>query len=66
MDKQKLVLWLTETAVSSDESDSSEWSDVCTVKQDVSEDEDMSDADEDTLFFPFNAVFNKTETETSR
>ncbi|KAF9420860.1 hypothetical protein HW555_003046 [Spodoptera exigua] len=42
----------SETAASSDESDSSEWSDVCTIKQDVSEDEDLSDADEDTLFFP--------------
>lgn len=52
MDKQQLVLWLSETAVSSDESDSSEWSDVCTVRQDVSEDEDNSDEEEDTLFFP--------------
>ena len=52
MDKQQLVLWLSETAVSSDESDSSEWSDVCTLKQDVSGDEDISDEEEDTLFFP--------------
>lgn len=52
MDKQKLILWLSETAQSTDESDSSEWSDVCTVKQDVSEDEDFSDNDDDSLFFP--------------
>ncbi|KAJ8725491.1 hypothetical protein PYW08_003674 [Mythimna loreyi] len=52
MDKQQLVLWLSETAISSDESDSSEWSDVCTIRQDVSEDEDNSDEEEDTLFFP--------------
>lgn len=52
MDKQKLILWLSETAQSTDESDSSEWSDVCTVKQDVSEEEDFSDNDDDSLFFP--------------
>lgn len=52
MNKQQLVLWLSETTVSSDESDSSEWSDVCTLRQDASENEGNSDEEEDTLFFP--------------
>lgn len=52
MDKQKLVLWLSDTIPSSDESDSSDWSDICTVTQDISEDDGISDEDDDTLFFP--------------
>lgn len=50
----KVILWLTETKVSSsDDSDTGSWSDVCSVKahDDSSETEDQ-DNDTDTLFFP--------------
>ncbi|KAG6459505.1 protein ALP1-like [Manduca sexta] len=52
MDSRKAILWLTETvAISSDDSDTSSWSDVCTDKLESSDDENEVD-DEDRLFFP--------------
>lgn len=50
---ESVVLWLADTATlsSSEETDTSCWSDVCKRKPESSEDDDDDD-DNDTLFFP--------------
>lgn len=53
MNTKELVIFLTETVHSSSESESSGWSDVCSIKPEFSEEEDECDEDDDdTLFFP--------------
>lgn len=50
MNNKVLALFLTETIPnSSDDSDTSNWSDICSIKSEYSEDDDD---DEDRLFFP--------------